>query len=186
MALKPWLVGAAIVVDDGLAKMEAVAQRCARDAHEAGVDRLRAVDNGASGVAGLKLGAEFIGKDGEDVLRLVTVSAKNVVLRLLQNVENGTSGPGTETKGKRIGVAELVEANEFGIDPVVDGNVDRPGAVREGCGANRDRRQRKPGASLAQAGVTAEGRAAGQGERVWDRERLQGRERIAPADRTQG
>jgi len=138
-------VGATVVVEEGLAEVEAVDEDVAGDAHHAGVDGLEAVD-GASfragdGGAGDAFVGELVEQGGEDVLRLRIVAGEDVALGGLQDVQRAAAGVGAHGEVHRVQVAHGVEAQHGGVDPAIDGDVGGAEGIRGmevGAGVRRE------------------------------------------------
>ena len=124
-------VRTAVVVDDRLAEMKAVVERCARDGAGSRVNRLDARVALECAAGALHVRVKLAIERVVDFLRLIQSSVWRVLCvfnacaGLLEHVSDAGSRPGTHAEKDGVDVSEAIEAKDRGIDPAVYGDVGR-------------------------------------------------------------
>src|ERR1700761_1547909 len=103
------LVGASVVIDDGLPEMEAVAKRRVGDAAEYRVGALKFSVNGALAEIVFEARSNFVQDAGIDVPCLLVVAVRiDAVCGVLQHVQNTQTGPGAQAEKCGIQITQAL------------------------------------------------------------------------------
>src|ERR1700733_1356083 len=113
VVVEAFLIGAAVVVDDGLAEVEAVAERRSADAAQVCIDAIELRMCGVFAAYSLFVGFELLAQRKEDLEGLLVIGVGiDLVARLLQHVHDTEAGPRPQVEVGGIDITQRVEAVE--------------------------------------------------------------------------